>query len=111
MRQALLVLFAAFEGEKRENSDEPLCLHTLRGAEKMADILGPDAAVPLVKYLLHDTKEDRGVTDQTIRDTFGDEVADGVERYTIIKQIPRHPDPLVRESKRLVPASAAFNGR
>lgn len=70
-------------GQKRDGyEEEPFIQHPLRVALILADEVGRTDTTLLAVALLHDVVEDTPVPESTIRDAFGDTVADAVMALT-----------------------------
>ena len=74
----------AHEGQKRATG-EPYLVHVVSTAKILADMYMDEATI--IAGLLHDVPEDTSVTEEEIREQFGDEVAtlvDGVTKTVAI---------------------------
>ena len=87
--QAYVFARNAHEGQKRR-SGEPYIIHPVAVAQILAG-MGMDGD-SICAALLHDVVEDTPVTDQQVRASFGDSVAQLVDGVTKIGQIPFSPD-------------------
>ncbi len=87
--QAYVFARNAHEGQKR-HSGEPYIIHPVAVAQILAG-MGMDGD-SICAALLHDVVEDTPVTDQQVRASFGDSVAQLVDGVTKIGQIPFSPD-------------------
>lgn len=74
---AMLFAREAHKEQKRKYTGDPYINHLAEVAGYVASV-GGDAMSIAVAYL-HDTREDHGVPDRTLRSAFGDLVADGVK--------------------------------
>ena len=87
--QAYVFARNAHEGQKRR-SGEPYIIHPVAVAQILAGMdMDGDS---ICAALLHDVVEDTPVTDQQVRASFGDSVAQLVDGVTKIGQIPFSPD-------------------
>ena len=66
--------------DQKRHSGEPYIIHPMNVAYILADVGLDDSTI--CAALLHDVIEDTDVTDQDIRNQFGDEIADMVEGVT-----------------------------
>ncbi len=89
--QAYVFARNAHEGQKRR-SGEPYIIHPVAVAQILAG-MGMDGD-SICAALLHDVVEDTPVTDQQVRASFGDSVAQLVDGVTKIGQIPFSPNQL-----------------
>lgn len=87
--QAYVFARNAHEGQKRR-SGEPYIIHPVAVAQILAG-MGMDGD-SICAALLHDVVEDTPVTDQQVRASFGESVAQLVDGVTKIGQIPFSPD-------------------
>ena len=85
IRTAAELAEKAHEGQFRQ-SGEPYVCHPISVAEIVADMeMDADS---IIAALLHDTVEDTDMTDELIRERFGDTVADLVDGLTKLASIP-----------------------
>ncbi|MBR6740630.1 MAG: bifunctional (p)ppGpp synthetase/guanosine-3',5'-bis(diphosphate) 3'-pyrophosphohydrolase [Clostridia bacterium] len=85
IRTAAELAAKAHEGQFRQ-SGEPYVCHPISVAEIVADMeMDADS---IIAALLHDTVEDTDMTDELIRERFGDTVADLVDGLTKLASIP-----------------------
>ena len=84
IRRAFDLAVAAHEGQKRKDGS-PYVTHAVAAATIAAEMGLDDEAV--VAALLHDVLEDTDVTYDTLRDSFGKEVADIVEGVTKLTRV------------------------
>lgn len=80
LEKAIVFATEAHEGQTRKLAKTPYILHPLEVAAIAATVTG-DMSV-MAAAVLHDTIEDCGITEQQIRDSFGDRVADLVVSET-----------------------------
>lgn len=88
---------AAHEGQKRATG-EPYLVHVVSTAKILADLYMDEATI--IAGLLHDVPEDTEVTEEEIRDQFGDEVATLVDGVTKLSQLRLGAEQVEAESLR-----------
>ncbi|MBE6598545.1 MAG: HD domain-containing protein [Ruminococcaceae bacterium] len=90
LTEAIQFAAAAHEGAVRKGSSVPYILHPMEAAAITAGITDDTDAI--IAALLHDTVEDAGVSPETIRQRFGENVFDMVmlDTETDCSDLPRH---------------------
>ncbi|MFT8816607.1 MAG: bifunctional (p)ppGpp synthetase/guanosine-3',5'-bis(diphosphate) 3'-pyrophosphohydrolase [Komagataeibacter saccharivorans] len=89
IRRAFAVAQAAHAGQARDNGD-PYITHPLAVANILAGFHLDTASI--ITALLHDTIEDTGVTQQELRDKFGNTVAELVDGVTKLTRLELQSD-------------------
>lgn len=75
--------------KRKGENGEPYINHPLEVANMLANIGGVDNVDVLMAAILHDTVEDCDVTEQELRDLYGDDVADYVMEVTDDRSLPK----------------------
>ncbi len=84
VKKAFDVAIAAHEGQKRK-SGEPYAIHPYHVARILAEMKFDE--VTICSGLLHDVIEDTAVTDEELRESFGNEIANIVDGVTKLNRI------------------------
>ena len=84
IRRAYACAAAAHEGQKR-NSGEPYIIHPLHVAMILAELQMDDQSI--CAGLLHDVLEDTSVTEEEMKQEFGEEITTLVDGVTKLKQL------------------------